>query len=307
MRLEIMLVFSLLLPAITRGELSDIEIDEIRATYRQQRLNVVVEALDKSESLSDWPSELAPLLDLIENETSDSRRFRWNVCAEIYKHASSDDISIQKKRELVWLLSTRLKDRDSYIRSRVVSWLRNFDSESFIEDAQRNIKETFHREMTKNAILLMGVVDPEYCMSKTEDLLQDTDIEEQTGEKFWSTPSWASRLVHARYGDAESIDRILNSLEHEPNENIRVVRLFRDLGYVHQPKVVEYLKQQVVEGKVIPSGPDFFGISYAREACAVLNTMLKNFPQPAGRRYRASDIAVCREWLLQQETWFFHE
>lgn len=292
------------------GELTEMEIDEIRATYREKQIKIVSDALLGADSLKEWPSELDSLAEIMENETSDSQSFRWSICAEVYKHVKEIDVAPEKKRELVFLLTTRLNDRSSSIQGSVRSWLREFEASSFNEAAKRNIKERFDVSMGWDMILLMGVLDTEYCLTKTKHLVDHLDLHEEAPGRFWGKAVWAALLVHARFGDSTSIDRVLDAVEHERDEVDRVKTLFKHLGYVHQPKVVEYLKTQINEGRIIPGGDDYDETSYAQEACVVLSTMLKNFPKKAGGRfdlYTSSAMEYIKEWLSQQDKWEFVE
>jgi len=292
------------------GELTEIEIDQIRANYCANQIKIVSDALKSSVTLADWPSGMTPLEEIIENETSDSQRYRWNICAEVCKHAHEIDGATDKKRELVYLLTTRLNDRSSSIRGSVLKWLRDFNASSFNKAAMQNIKNKFDAIMNKDTILLMGVLDPEYCMAKTKQLIDNVDLHEDAPGKFWGKTVWAALLVHARYGDVKCIDQVLNALPHEANETVRVRRLFADLGYVHQPKVVEYLKTQIFDNQLVPGGRDYFPISYAQEASNVLSTMLKGFPKKSGgvhTLYTSSEMEHIKAWLSQQDKWEFAE
>ena len=58
----------ILVSAHAYGELTEMEIDEIRATYRANQIKIVSDALRGADSLKKWPSELAPLAEIMENE-----------------------------------------------------------------------------------------------------------------------------------------------------------------------------------------------------------------------------------------------
>jgi len=250
-----------------------------------------------------WPSGMDSISQFMTNETSDSRHFRWGVCSEVYSCAMDIEGVTEKKKELVWLLTTRLNDRSSTISGAVLSWLSDFNAASFNESAKQNVKALFDAKMSRNTILLMGIVDQEYCLSKTSPLIEQADLFGHATGRFWGKAVWAALLVHAKAGDSRSVDIVLNALKHEPSESFRVKKLFRDLGYTLHPKAVEYLKAQVIADKTVPGGRDYSALSYAQEACLVLSTMLENFPERAGRLYTRSEIDHCKAWLLKQTEW----
>lgn len=291
----------------TYGEFTDMEIDEARAIYKERRLNAVSKALRQANSIDDWPSDMDPINQLMTNETPDSARFRLGVCSEIYNCAKDIEGVTEKKKELVWLLTTRLNDKASIIRGGVLGWLRNFSSECFNDGAKQNVRDYFDTNVNIKTILLMGVVDQAYCLKKTTSLVEQPDLFRPSSRNFWGRPEWAALLVHARSGDSGSIEIVLDALEHEPNERLRASVLFRNLGYTLHPKAVEYLKTQVIEDRTIAGGNDYPSMSYAQEACLVLSTMLKNFPEKAGRMYTAAEMERCKAWLSKKDKWVFVE
>ncbi|MHC4527364.1 MAG: HMG-box domain-containing protein [Planctomycetota bacterium] len=124
-------------------------------------------------------------------------------------------------------------------------------------------------------------------------------------KQYWqSSLVWAALRARARMGVKEDIQRCIDLVESHPDEDYRVTRLLKELSYVRQPEVVDYLRRYLQSDTVTAyKGRDVVVATYGQHAAKALAHMLRGFP---GRRDTGGDketIERCREWMAQQKEW----
>jgi hypothetical protein len=129
--------------------------------------------------------------------------------------------------------------------------------------------------------------------------------EKQLMKQYWqSSLLWAALRARARMGVKEDIVRCIELVESHPDEDYRVAWLLKEVSYVRQPEVVDYLHKYLKSEKVRESkGRDTVVGTHAQHAAKVLAQMLRGFP---GRKDIGGDtetIERCRAWMAEQEDW----
>lgn len=115
---------------------------------------------------------------------------------------------------------------------------------------------------------------------------------------------WACLRARARMGVKEDIARCIKLMESYQSENRKLGFGLKDISYVRQPEVVDYIYLYLKSDKMCPDlGADVIRISYAQRAAMLLATMLEGFP---GNQYHYENekiIKYCREWMAKQKEW----
>lgn len=130
-------------------------------------------------------------------------------------------------------------------------------------------------------------------------------FEKQLKKQYWqSSEMWAALRARAAMGVKEDIARCIELVESHPDEDYRVVRLLKELSYVRQPEVVDYLhtylKSDKLEGY---AGRDVIQLTYGQRAAIALGEMLRGFSWKKDYAPNHEMVDHCREWMAQQNEW----
>ncbi|MHC4155642.1 MAG: hypothetical protein ACYST6_12070 [Planctomycetota bacterium] len=130
-------------------------------------------------------------------------------------------------------------------------------------------------------------------------------FEKQLMKQYWqSSLLWAALRARARMGVKEDIARCIELVESHPDEDYRVVRLLRELSYVRQPEVVDYLHTYLKSDKLEAyKGRDVVRATYAQHAAKGLAQMLRGFPWEKDYAPNQEMIEQCRKWMAEQKEW----
>jgi len=237
---------------------------------------------------------LIPYLEQYRNDTSD--RVRWEAYTLLWLVGERSD-TLTKRQEIVYKLLEGLNDEEDVVRSSIAEWLHSFKANDFSDMSKQllhNKLSAFSGEahtnghLQKSIILLVGVAEMKSELPRLEKLLIDeTTVDPNTGQRYWwATLSWAARKARARMGVKEDIERCIELVESESDITERITRLIRkDLQYVRQPEVVEYLREYLESEEELPplrpkgsTEPLGRGVAFSQYAAATLAEMLVGFP-----------------------------
>jgi hypothetical protein len=124
-------------------------------------------------------------------------------------------------------------------------------------------------------------------------------------ERQWweGTLVWAALRARARMGVKEDIQRCIELVEARPNEDYKVGKPLRDLAYVRQPEVVDYIYYEYLKSdrKTAGDPPCVPPVTYASRAAWALSQMVRGFPSEWGRGAGPATIERCRKWMAEQK------
>lgn len=233
-------------------------------------------------------------------------------------HIGLDSNSLTDRQKIVYYILRNLYDDKMKIGDRQYSAerLQQFIAEDFSEESRDILKKLFSRDLEgklgnlydigSDIFLLIGVADMKSELPVLKDYIEKNSEEFNNSireKKFWySQTVWKALKARARMGAKEDIQKCIKLVEDEPDEIIRVTRLLKDLSYVRQSEVVEYLNKYLNIDKVIPpQNIDTLPIDYALKAAEALENMIKDFPGPS--RKFPFDVEFCRKWMAEQKEW----
>jgi len=130
-------------------------------------------------------------------------------------------------------------------------------------------------------------------------------FEKQLRKQYWqSSLVWDALRARARMGVKEDIARCIELVESHPDEDYRVAWLLKELSYVRQPEVVDYLYTYLKSDKLEPyGGRDVIQLTYGQRAAIALGQMLRGFPWKKDYAANQEMIERCREWMAEQKQW----
>ena len=245
-------------------------------TTSLQQLSVAqtsqVDWIDKLESSND--SERKMLTSLLVNQMTISEK---------QKKASLDNDGINPKKELIDL-SPMLSSQD------------------FLPESRTILENEYIKEKSKQNMLLAGMAR---VYSVESDIIEYAarQIEPPAVGKFYGTLSWAGNLVMARRGDKNSLRKVLSASQ-QADIHSRIIFLIKELAYLPQPEVAEYIADFVFsENRLESVKPTVAGLLHAQYAAAALSRMLSGCPVPYKEDYSYTDheINMLRNWLTAKK------
>jgi hypothetical protein len=255
------------------------------------------------KTFADWPKDKPTLDEWLSHK---SEMLRWEICAAITEHAKTKECNAQKRKEVVWHLVRQLKNESTLIRSGVLKFLFGFAASDFNEESKKIIGEEFNKNATKEIIVLAGLADVDAAYEGIQRLASRPLVEPESG-RYFGTSVWAAMLVTARKGNKTSIRRVLEAVDNEKDPVTRVAILLKELEYVRQPEIVDYLgKYMDSKERLEPEKPTAPGILYAQYAAVSLASMLKGWPvSKEDLNYTEQEMDTCRRWMSRQKEWLF--
>jgi hypothetical protein len=172
--------------------------------------------------------------------------------------------------------------------------------------AQQILENEFYKDQSKDNIMLAGLINNPKVLKKIK-RISDLSIEDPGVGRFYGSPIWAASLVMARCGNNAKIQKIIEIARKE-DIHTQVVFLFRDLAYVKQYEIVEYLVEYLYSLERLESPKEtVLGLYYAAYVAAALSRMLINFPVPYKEdySYTEEEINCCRSWMSDKRNWIF--
>ena len=172
----------------------------------------------------------------------------------------------------------------------------------FIDEQEVILKERHQKHLEYWREIIEGLPDTNNMPAF---LPRRKRFEKQLKKQYWqSSLVWAALRARARMGIKEDIARCIELVGSHPDEDYRVGWLLKELSYVRQPEVVDYLHKYLKSEKVRESkGPDTVVGTYAQHAAKALAQMLRGFP---GRKDIGGDkdtIELRRKWMAEQKQW----
>lgn len=288
-------------------------------TYGQNAVEEEIKSLlkNKMDAHREWRSiptsdgviakkyglKLLPQLEHYRNDASE--RIRWHVHDLLWSVArglNPDDVV--NRQRIVKTLVEGLEDKSHLVQHVVSGRLFSFRAKDFSEASKALIhKMPMGKNPDRGVILVCGVANMKSELPRLKELLY---VDEPTLGLPWTSTSWAACKARARMGVQEDINRCIERVEAYPDEIHKIGFLLKNISYIRQPQVVEYLRKYLDSDTVIITGSKTFPISYARRAAAALSRMLPDFPVPGkadSLSYTKEDIERCRKWMSEQKTW----
>jgi hypothetical protein len=242
--------------------------------------------------------KLLPYLEQYRNDASE--RVRWHAYALLWFVGKNSD-SMPDRQKIVEVLAEGIAKSSPGSVSRW--WLFSFRSKDF-SDASKSLihKMLMAKKPKPDVILLCGVADMKSELPRLKEFLIDES--DYKGPMRDIGRNWAARRARARMGVKEDIKRCIEFVEAYPDEERRVTFLLKDISYVRQPDVVEYLRKYLDSDKEILVGGCVGTISYAGYAARALAKMLPGFPGSDDQvAYSKEKIVHFREWMSKQKEW----
>lgn len=255
------------------------------------------------KTLADWPHNKPTLKEWLSHK---SELLRWELCAAIAEYAKTDECVARKRNELVYHLTRQLNSKSLLVRNGVPKLLLRFKADDFSEESKKILEERFNKEPTKEMVLIVGLAGIDGVHERIQHLA-GRSLAELSAGRFYGTNAWAALLVTARNGDKTSIKRLLKAIDSENNPVIQVATLLRELEYVQQPEIVDYLAKYLdSKERLEPEKPTAPGTQHAQYAAVSLARMLKGWPVvKEDLNYAEEELERCRQWISSQKEWYF--
>jgi hypothetical protein len=308
------------------------EIESVLSTYMQRIRERVPTDGERVDGLGKrYGAALVPYLDEYATDPCERVRrqsYMWTILVAL------DSNDVLSRQAIVCRLLGRMQDdvpNGGHLASRLV----RFEAADFSAEAKELVRQQFHRALEgkvtyepRNIILLVGVADLKSELPRLkqfaeerEELLRSNrarEVEEllanyggklPDGRQRWlerqwweGTLAWAALRARARMGVKEDIQRCIELVEAHPNEDYKVTRLLRELMYVRQPEVVDYIYEYLGSDRKTAGDPPCVPPSaYASHAAWALSKMVRGFPIDRGRGRFPAPIERCREWMAEQK------
>lgn len=331
------LLLIVLLAAIAFGlePQAEQEIRDVLSTFMQQvRERTPVEFRKVSNLAKRYGTALVPYLEEYLADPCD------RVRREIYEYlviVGLDSNDVVARQAIVYKLLNALTSGDE-TKVYPAKTLLQFTSVDFTEQAKELVRKELRRVLLftnryqrRDFILLAGVADlkselpllKQFIDEREEGLklkrarevkeiqkvcagrLRFLRAQRMGLERQWwqGTRVWAALRARARMGVKEDIQRCIELVDAHPNEDRKGSELLRELAYVRQPEVVDYIYDYLKSDKVEKwKGRDVIGRSYAERAAMALVEMLPGFPARKGLAGAdAGTIKRCRKWMAEQK------
>lgn len=265
-------------------------------------------------------------------------RVRWHAYALVWKIGLAAN-DVPGRQLVVDKLLARLRD-DPADGNR--QWLANrllqFTSADFSEASRRSVRELLLRALAdskinprRDIILLAGVAGLKSELPRLKEFIDEREgklkqeHEEHLAEwrqvvermpewrkayharslmkQYWqSSLVWAALRARARMGVKEDIARCIQLADSHPDEDYKARRLLRELAYVRQPEVVDYIYDYLKSDEVEKvKGRDVVRMSHAQRAAMALAEMLRRFPGRKDIGGDAKTIERCSKWMAEQK------
>lgn len=206
-----------------------------------------------------------------------------------------------------WVVTARLltayEDPSSLVRQRAAKHLLSFEGSDFsAATGERLCQLLAEPDVLPDLVRVVGAARITEALPILKAMLIDEaafETGEQSG-KWYGTVGWAARLARSRMGVAMDLKRVIELVEAEPDDVIRVTVLLRHLAYTRQPGAYRVLLTYVASDMRLPPvkdpGP---GTLYAQYALDALTQTADGFP--VAKKYVGGytdvDIADALTWM----------
>jgi len=302
--------------------------DEVRQDY--------MHSAPVDQIVEKYGPALIPYIDDYSTDPCD--KVRWHGYVLVWRIGlDANDLEVRQK--IVTGLVRAVRD-DAYNSGYLAHWLLRFASTDFSEASRQVVREVLVRVMgesrvepREDIILLAGVADLKSELPRLKQFIDEHEgkLKQQHEEnlaqwratvekmrerrrayyadtllkQYWqSSLVWAALRARARMGVKADIARCIDLVESHPDEDYRVVRLLRELSYVRQPEVVDYLHTYLKSDKrEAYKGRDVVRATYAQHAAIALGQMLRGFPWKKDYAPNQEMVDRCRKWMAEQKEW----
>jgi len=246
-----------------------------------------------------------------------------------------DSNDVVARRGIVYELLTGMQG-DVRNRGYLANRLLQFEAADFSTEAKQLVQRQFEWALDggmtrepRDIFLLVGVADLKSELPRLKQFVEEREqevtrsrareVEERQkslggsgsgpgGPQRWlerqwwqGTLVWAALRARARMGIKEDIQRCIELADSHPNEDYKVSHFLKELAYVRQPEVVDYIYDYLKSDKVEKwKARDVIGNSYAERAAMALAEMLPGFPGRKDIGGDAKTIERCRKWMAEQ-------
>ena len=252
------------------------------------------------------------LIPFIEPHLGDHRaQVRYALRYWLVRLGQDSDDPTDRRRVVDKLMEERKGDEEGWTFSNMGASRRllRFTASDFSERAKSRLSQLLanppkDRSSLSEIILLIGVADIKSQIPVLEAFLTDSDKYDGGRSLAPGPPSWEARKARARMGVEEDIRHCIRVVESEPDPQRRILKGLRDLSYIRQPEIVDYLRKQLdSRARIVPPGMEEWAgkhgpIRHAAYAVRALHEMMRGFP--IQKNYYAitdEDIETCRRWM----------
>lgn len=209
------------------------------------------------------------------------------------------------------LVDSGVSDPDPGLARHAAQDLLDFNRADFTDEMRQVINQAVNVTNPEfEVVLLVGVADVRAAEGRLRQMAREG--------------SWTAQLALARMGDKAAIANVLAKAEATTAPDIpvaangmaitadgkktydatgksyEILKLVRNLAYVRQPEVVEFLLSELFSDKVLPgNGSDVPSSSYAKLIADELDGVIVGFPDKAKRAtYKTpkEELAALRAW-----------
>jgi len=257
---------------------------------RKKVVDMVEDALSNR-----WGAFLPELKKYTTHKSEDLRR---DIYALLWKFGkNSKDVS--KRRTIVEHMVEGVKNDTPFIKGQLLKWLQDFNTNDFNEKSVNILKELpYTDDGSYSLIKVIGIAEIKATLPTLRELAKN-EIKEPGSGRWYGTNEWAALLVLARLKEKNTIFRVIEKVENEPDKITRVTVLLKDLGYTKHSEAFDVLRKYLnsnerlpaVDSNVLGPLPVFYVIPLFAE-------YLENFPFK-----EKIELRQAREWANSQKEW----
>jgi hypothetical protein len=232
-----------------------------------------------------------------------------------------DDLPLQQT--IINAAVDGLGDKEESIAIFCARQLKSFREKDFSVDAKNTLLKQFNERIakksyntrTKDIILLIGTANVQSAMEQLQ-----IAINQVQGPlhpfKITSPQShviaFAALLAKARMGDEKALEHCIALVDSETDEDFKVSHLLNYIGYIRQPKAVDYIKRYLYSDKKQHfAGPDVIQKPYSQIASEYLGKIIVGFPTQKEvfdfyLKTTDADPVFRKEWPLFGDYYGYH-
>ena len=215
--------------------------------------------------------------------------------------------SAHVRQEVVQFLVEAAHADSEYIVSNASRFLLDFSSADFNPAAIELLSSfTYQEDLARDIIRVVGVANLRFESVRLRQVAE-LDHEDKTSHALYASKQWAALLVLSRFGEASSINKVLEQVKIEEDIILRAGTLFNDLVYTQQPLSFDCLRDFLRSRERLPplkrTRPGTLESLYAAET---LCKHIDNFPI-IGCRILEDDLPKIIQWADAQKQWIIHK
>jgi hypothetical protein len=271
------------------------KINDQLVKVRQGKINI-----DEDSLVAIDPKAVLAALKKYKRDPSVNVRFAVQTAQ--YK-ISMHSIDTSIKRQVVESLIEDRRDADPLVSQQASKRLLSYKAIDFSPKAKQAIAADLgKKEVESGIILISGVAQVRTQVHRLKAIAANLD---KTNSGWYNSRQWHARLALARMGDNQYLNTIIDMVESEPNDILRVTRLLGDIAYMRQPAGVELLKKYLNSEQRLPAVKSTVpGSTFSQYALDFLAQIIQDFPiQSKGIGYTGAEIAAARSWFRSHTTY----